>query len=465
MAAQAPATGGASRSLATRVVTLAVVVALVSTVVSTTALVLVSRQGNLNQAAVLAQHEVQQLADLDDQRLDPSAQSVAAYRKSLAARGTLTELAMPARGFTVNAPFVAADVDRARQGSTGTVERTVGGRRWMIGWAPSARRVALVAEPLTTPTWLTRRQGLDVALMALASLLGGALAGLLLARGVTRPLARLADAAHRLGAGQRRLELPTDGPREVAEVSAALDSLSQALVRSEDRQRRFLLAVSHELRTPLTAVTGYAEAMADGDIAGDQVPAAAAVIREEAGRLRRRVEDLLALARLEADDFTVTTAPVDLGQVVRAAAAAALPRARAAGVQLQVQLPPSGPMVTTDGERVRQAVDALCDNALRVLPTGAPLVLAAFPAAPAAVDGGRPVVVVQVRDGGPGLSASDLAVAFERGVLTERYRGERPVGSGLGLALVGELARRLGGRAVAEEAPEGGVSFSLVLPG
>ena len=57
----------------------------------------------------------------------------------------------------------------------------------MIAWAPGSRRIALVAEPLTAPSWLTRRQVLDVALMALASLLGGALAGLALARGVTRP--------------------------------------------------------------------------------------------------------------------------------------------------------------------------------------------------------------------------------------------------------------------------------------
>jgi signal transduction histidine kinase len=446
-----------SRSLTTRVVALAVVVAAVSTVVSTVALVLVSRQGNLNQASALAQREVQQLADLDDQRLDPAAQSVAAYRKALATRGTVTELAMPARGFAVAAPFAAQDVQAAQQGATGTTARTVDGRRWMIAWAPASRRIALVAEPLTAPSWLTRRQVLDVALMALASLLGGGLAGLVLARGITGPLARLAEAARQLGAGQRRLEPSTDGPREVAEVSAALGQLSQALARSEDRQRRFLLAVSHELRTPLTAVAGYAEALADGDIAGDQVPAAAAVVRREAGRLQRRVEDLLALARLEADDFTLNTALVDLGEVVRAAAAAAAPRARAGGVELQLQAPPSGPMVVSDGERVRQAVDALCDNALRVLPAGAPLVLAVYEASAAQV-------VVQVRDGGPGLSPSDLAVAFDRGVLTERYRGERPVGSGLGLALVGELARRLGGRAVAEPAAEGGVAFSLVLP-
>ena len=70
---------------------------------------------------------------------------------------------------------------------------------------------------------------------------------------------------------------------------------------------------------------------------------------------------------------------------------------------------------------------------------------------------------MQVRDGGPGLDADDLGHAFEPGRLTERYRGDRPVGSGLGLALVAGLAARMGGRAVASAAPEGGAAFTVEL--
>jgi two-component system sensor histidine kinase BaeS len=88
---------------------------------------------------------------------------------------------------------------------------------------------------------------------------------------------------------------------------------------------------------------------------------------------------------------------------------------------------------------------------------GAPLVLACRPTP----DGG---VRIEVRDGGPGLAPEDLAVAFERGRLTERYRGTRKVGSGVGLALVGELARRMGGVAQALPAPEGGVCFAITQP-
>ena len=71
------------------------------------------------------------------------------------------------------------------------------------------------------------------------------------------------------------------------------------------------------------------------------------------------------------------------------------------------------------------------ENALRVVPPGAPVVLAVGRAG----CGARPVRVLEVRDGGPGFTDDDLAVAFERGALNQRYRGVRKVGSGLGLAL------------------------------
>jgi two-component system sensor histidine kinase BaeS len=111
----------------------------------------------------------------------------------------------------------------------------------------------------------------------------------------------------------------------------------------------------------------------------------------------------------------------------------------------------------TDAARVRQIVDGLLENALRVTPAGAPIVLAAYVAAPG-------TVAIEVRDGGPGLRDDDLAVAFERAELHRRYQGVRQVGTGLGLAIVHRLAARLGGSAEAGHAAEGGARFTVRLP-
>ncbi|MEP7055302.1 MAG: histidine kinase dimerization/phospho-acceptor domain-containing protein, partial [Actinomycetota bacterium] len=231
-----------------------------------------------------------------------------------------------------------------------------------------------------------------------------------------------------------------------------------ALSASEGRQREFLLSISHELRTPLTVLGGFAEAIADGVTTGDEAAAAGATIQSEAARMQRLVADLLDLARLGADDFRLDLTPVDLTALITDAATVWTQRCAAVGVLHSVELPDHPVWVSGDPGRLRQVIDGLAENALRVTPSGRPIVFALRP------DSAGRVAVIDVRDGGPGLQQEDLAVAFDRSVLYERYRGVRRVGTGLGLALVGGLVSRMGGVARAGHASEGGASFTVSLP-
>ena len=275
-------------------------------------------------------------------------------------------------------------------------------------------------------------------------------------RRLTRPLREARDAANRMASGDRDITIVPSGPTEIADIGDALNHLNSALVVSEGRQREFLLSVSHELRTPLTAVKGYAEALADGFIAQDDVERTGAVVSAEAARLDRLVTDLLDLARLGAVDFAITPIDVDLCEIAEEAAVVWADRASREGLTLVSEIPSDEVVVRTDPIRVRQIIDNLAENALRVSPSGSVIVVAVR----REPEGG----VVEIRDSGPGLTEDDLSVAFEPGVLHERYRGERPVGTGLGLALVGRLARGLGGRAEAGTAPEGGARFTVRIP-
>ncbi|HEY0699900.1 MAG TPA: HAMP domain-containing sensor histidine kinase, partial [Micromonospora sp.] len=268
-----------------------------------------------------------------------------------------------------------------------------------------------------------------------------------------------ATAAARLRAGHRDVRVPVEPPDEVADLARALNDLAAALATSEGRQREFLLSVSHELRTPLTALRGYAEALADGVVDASGAQRAGQTMLTEAEHLDRLVSDLLALARLEAADFPLEPVPVDLGPLVADAARSWQPRYAAAGIVLGTELPAGPVSAYTDPGRIRQVVDGLLANALRVVPPGSPVVVAARPADDAPTGG-----VVEVRDGGPGFTDDDLAVAFERGALHQRYQGVRKVGSGLGLALAAGLVRRLGGRIEAGHAAEGGARFTVRLP-
>jgi signal transduction histidine kinase len=290
----------------------------------------------------------------------------------------------------------------------------------------------------------------------LAGLTGAIMAGALLARFIARPIRQAAVAAARISAGDRSVRLAVRPPAENAELAEALNQLAAALQVSEGREREFLLSVSHELRTPLSTIRGYAEALADGVVGPDGAPKAGATMLAEADRLDRLIADLLVLSRLEAADLPIDVVPVDLTELMRSAAEAWAPRCLPDGPRLLVELPPGPVWVRTDPGRIRQVVDGLCENALRIVPPGVPLVLAARPGAA----GG----IVEVRDGGPGFTDDDLAVAFQRGALNQRYRGIRKVGSGLGLALAARLVQRLGGSIEAGHAAEGGARFTVEIP-
>jgi two-component system OmpR family sensor kinase len=453
-----------TRTLTGRIVALAVLVALASVAITGIAMFGLFRQGATEAARAALARDADTVAattaDIEQRRTQRARRiRTLALQQVLSSREITLGTVDPgdsAATAALPAPLTLEDADTVLRSGSLSTERASDRGTWLIEGRISDTTAVLLAQPLNRAVADSAPAGGRLVIPLIFGLLGGGLAGLVLARQIGAPLARLASAARQLSGGDREVRVPPEGPREVVEVAHALNELAAALGGSEARQRRFLMNVSHELRTPLTAVTGYAEGLADGAITGDEVPGAADVIRTEAARLDRRVAELLTLARMEADDFRLQIAPADVAELVRAAGLAWRPRAQAAGIGLRLDVPDQPLIVHTDAERLRQALDALADNALRVLSAGESLTFGC------GSDG--PMAWIEVHDDGPGLAEEELAIAFERGRLTERYRGDRPVGSGLGLALVGELARRLGGQAVARPRPERGVSFVVRLP-
>ncbi|GAB1641898.1 ATP-binding protein [Krasilnikovia sp. MM14-A1259] len=359
------------------------------------------------------------------------------------------------RGVADSPGLPARVVQQVAAGAQVDTRGMVGGKSMMIAGRPLKGNDAGVV--LTRPPTGAAVQALQgVWLGMLAGLVGGVLAGALQARFIARPIRQAAQAATRLAAGERTVRLAVRPPVEATELAGAFNQLAAALETSEGRERDFLLSVSHELRTPLATIRGYAEALADGVVGADGAPKAGATMLAEAERLDRLIADLLVLSRLEAADLPIDVVEVDLAELVRSAVEAWAPRCVPDGPLLLVEAPSAPIVVHTDPGRIRQVLDGLCENALRIVPPGAPLVLAARAEAGAGV--------VEVRDGGPGFTDDDLAVAFQRGALNQRYRGIRKVGSGLGLALAARLVDRLGGTIEAGHAAEGGARFTVALP-
>ncbi len=337
----------------------------------------------------------------------------------------------------------------------------VGGETWLVQARPLPTGGFAVAAPADVGAATRRILEQRLLIAVVAGVLGAVLVGVLAARLVSAPLRRTSAAARSMRLGARDVRVPISGPREVAEVARSVNELADALQHSESRQRSFLASVSHELRTPLAGITGQAQALADGLVPPAEREQVGRTITAEAARLQRLVTDLLDLARLGAHDFRLELSPTDLGALVHEMSAVWRGRCAERGARWVAIVPELPVVVLTDARRLRQVLDGLAENALRLLPPGGPLIVEL------AGDGGRSGpggARLEVRDGGPGLRDEDFAVAFEPGVLGERYRGRRPAGAGLGLPLAHALVTRLGGTIRAGRAPEGGVAMTIQLP-
>jgi two-component system OmpR family sensor kinase len=282
--------------------------------------------------------------------------------------------------------------------------------------------------------------------------LGGALLALilsyLLARRLTRPIATLSSATRRIAQGESEVAVPVDGHDELADLGRAFNEMSGELSSSRESQRRFLESVSHELKTPLTSIRGYAEALEEGAVSPTD---GGRVIRAEAVRLERLVQDLLDLARVGRDGFSVDRVPVWLPDLIAQAIERHRPRAEELSVSLAGEVG-DGAWALGDPGRLLQVISNLIENALRVTPVGGHVLVCGSPGQ------------ISVRDTGPGLKPEDIPRAFERFYLYDRYRSERPVGSGLGLTIVEQLVRAMGGTVEASSLPSGGAMFNVRLP-
>jgi two-component system, OmpR family, sensor kinase len=324
----------------------------------------------------------------------------------------------------------------------------VNGRDYFYASQPSGPDVVVLLRTASSvrsdsrPFWFAL-----AAAGALGCLLAVAVAAAL-ARGIARPVVRVARASRRLAAGESPQPLPVSGSRELRTLADSFNTMADQIRRAREAERSFLLSVSHELKTPLTAIRGYAEALEEGVLTPDH---AVTVIRTEAERLERLIADVLHLARLERQRFDIHPATVDLAEIARESASRHGARARELGVQLDVE-PTSAAPARADRDRLLQVVSNLVENALRCTPAGETVTLATAP--------GRLAVI----DTGPGIAAEEIPHAFERFFLYRRYNGHRPVGTGLGLAIVRELTQAMGGDVQVQSSAGEGTSFTIHLP-
>jgi signal transduction histidine kinase len=308
--------------------------------------------------------------------------------------------------------------------------------------------VAVPAQPTDSRVhraWLALG-GFAVVLLALA-----AVAGLWLARSLARPLLALEDASSRLGDGDLSARAPVRGPAEVAALASQFNRTASRLAELVAAQQQFVADASHQLRTPLTALRLRLENLA-AELSGD----AADHLQDAEGevdRLTRLVDGLLALSRTQQQAAASTAVDITTVVAERCAAWAAL--ADEQDVELTVAIDAVQTIeANVVAGHLEQILDNLLANAVEASPPGHGIEVG--------VTDGDGTVRLHVRDHGPGLSDQERQRAFDR-----FWQGAAaPTGtSGLGLAIVRQLAVANGGTITLEAPDGGGLDAVLCLPG
>jgi signal transduction histidine kinase len=263
---------------------------------------------------------------------------------------------------------------------------------------------------------------LAIALIALIVLTLGLLAGALLAGQIGRPLRRLETVARRVAQGDLRARAVVEGSLEQKSLCASFNDMTSRIAHLLSAQRDFVADASHQLRTPLTG------------------------LRLRLDRLSHTVDELLRLSRAGGRSPAGTS--VDIGALAADAVQRWQPQAAAREIGLVHRLEGHPGAVWAARADLERALDALIENALRYSPAGQTVVVAARPHR------------IEVRDRGPGVSADERELVFERFRRGSAGIASSP-GSGLGLPIARELTREWGGD-VSLERRDGGGTVAII---
>jgi two-component system, OmpR family, phosphate regulon sensor histidine kinase PhoR len=252
-----------------------------------------------------------------------------------------------------------------------------------------------------------------------------------------------------LGVDESRLQL--------AAATAEAESQRGRAERADQSRREMIVNASHELRTPVASISAHVESLLKPDRQMDaETRQYLTVVGNETERLSSLVDDLLILARADADELHLDVRPTDVAEVVDRVCAALAPLARRErNLSLAHSSAPGLPQALADPDRLAQVLANLVRNAVNNTPDGGLI------SVDTQDDGDR--VMISVADTGIGIDAEDLPRVFERFYRTDESRARDSGGSGLGLAIVRDLITAMGATISADSTPGHGSVFRIRL--
>jgi two-component system, OmpR family, sensor histidine kinase BaeS len=285
-----------------------------------------------------------------------------------------------------------------------------------------------------------------------AAVLFALIVSVLVSRKLTAPVERLIGAVRAMGAGDSSARVgELRGVHEVRELSAAFDQMADSVAAEAQLRRDMAADLAHELRAPIAVLQAGLEAIHDG--LAEPTTENLDSLRDEVVRLAQMADDLRVLASGQSAALKVEFATHDLAGIAAEAADSLSAVFEAAGVSLNLRL--TSVDVRCDARRIYEVAANLLSNAAKFTPAGGSVTLETEPMA-------ETLAMLRVSDTGIGIPADELPHVSQR-----FFRGERAAdisGSGIGLAIVDQLARLHHGRVDIVSDPGQGTQVTVTLP-
>lgn len=316
----------------------------------------------------------------------------------------------------------------------------------------------LIEKPLDTRDPMqdefSKRIDFSLLVTGIGTVIMSFLFGAVISQTITKPIRELTSATHTMASGKLGQQVTVHSRDEIGELARSFNKMNDELARSFNLRKQMTADIAHELRTPLSLILGHAEGVHDGVLQPSRENFE--IIREEAERLEKMVNDLRTLSLADAGELSLEFQPVDMNKLLSDIKTRYLVQLNQKRITLDLEPDPDILRVDLDLTRFSQVLMNILDNAIRYTPEDGQVIIATKQLKDAAQ--------ITIQDSGEGVSTEEASHLFDRFYRADESRARNDGGSGLGLAIARSIVEMHHGRIWAESEKGHGLKVVIQLP-
>jgi two-component system sensor histidine kinase BaeS len=316
----------------------------------------------------------------------------------------------------------------------------------------------LIERPLNTRDPMqdefSKRIDFSLLVTGIGTVIMSFLFGAVISQTITKPIRELTSATHTMASGKLGQQVTVRSRDEIGELAQSFNKMNDDLARSFNLRKQMTADIAHELRTPLSLILGHAEGVHDGVLQPSRENFE--IIREEAERLEKMVNDLRTLSLADAGELSLEFQPVDMNKLLSDIRTRYLVQLNQKRITLDLEPDPDILQMNLDLTRFSQVLTNILDNAIRYTPEDGRIIIATKQL--------KDTAQITIQDSGKGVSTEEASHLFDRFYRADESRARNDGGSGLGLAIARSIVEMHHGRIWAESEKGHGLKVVIQLP-